>query len=461
MLRRAIPRPGLIVGLSAVAALLVPAAASAQETPVGELGQLVPAHTKHRNRFEQLITGAEQPGPDDKAVLQTFAQWYVFPMTFTQEKRETVPELRGRSSIHDLVDNFDRKIKNHCLPVADNTTNNKEFLKLWTGELIAAFRQVFERLETDRNKNRTAFVGTALLLPSYAKTKQPKFAEYLQGLITDEKMHDVVRLLAVKALRLYGPARAHKKSDDLKEEPELAQVIARDTKRVEALLQFVNRKWDRMDPAAAQFVRRAALRTLAETRVPAMDELQDGKVVAPVAYSLLRVLAPTKDSPNPPPSLTEKCEAALGVALMQAKHIDTYQPEPGLYLLGRFLLELVDEYRKDFANFGGKQFAVGAKKKADRPLTAQPWKVMAERLSKALPELEKGIRDKHPAHPKAVQLVNAAKGFLASMQLHAAISQPPGPLVQATNAFLPAASGGLLFKGNKEYQVQIAPLGGD
>jgi hypothetical protein len=460
MLRRAFPHPGQVVWFSAVAAaLLAPAAVSAQETPVGELGQLVPAHVKHRNRFEQLITGAEQPGPEDKAVLKTFAQWYIFPMTFTQEKRETIPDFKSQSSIRHLVENLDRKIKNHCLPVATNTTNNKEFLKLWTEEMSTAFRTVFAGLEADRNKNRVAFVGTALLLPVYAQTKQPKFAEYLQGLITDEKMHDIVRLYAVKALSQYGPARAHKLSDDFTEEPELPKVIARDTKRVEALLQFADRKWDRMDPAAAQFVRRAALRTLAETRVPAMDVLKDGKVVAPVAYTLLRVLAPAKDYPNPPPSLTEKCEAALGVALMQAKHIDTYQPEPGLYLLGKFLHELVVEYRKDFANFGGKQFAVG-KKKADRPLSAQPWKVMAKRLYDALPELQKGIRDKHPAHAKAVQLADVARGYLAKMQLHVSI-EPPTPLLQATNAFLPAASGGLLFKGNKEYQVQVAPLGGD
>src|SRR5262249_15381151 len=145
---------------------------------------------------------------------------------------------------------------------------------------------------------------------------------------------------AVKALRQYLPARAPRLSDDPDDEgyKALQQTIARDTRRVEVLLKFVNRKWDGMDPVVAQYIRREALQTLADARVPAMNLPKDGKVVAPVAYTLLRFLTPGKDGSNPPPSLSEKVEAATGVLKLDTRWAEGYNPEPGLYLAGQFLM---------------------------------------------------------------------------------------------------------------------------
>src|SRR5205823_9941938 len=136
----------------------------------------------------------------------------------------------------------------------------------------------------------------------------------------------------------------------------------------------VNRKWDG-DPVVAQFIRREAIQTLGETRVPMMNVPEGGKVVAPVAYTLARFLSPGKDGPYPPPSLSEKCEAAIGIFQLDTRGLEGYNVEPGLYLAGKFLHEFTTEYIKDFAIFGGKG---GFKKEKDerKKPPVYPWKFM-------------------------------------------------------------------------------------
>src|SRR5262249_37517868 len=182
---------------------------------------------------------------------------------------------------------------------------------------------------------------------------------------------------------------------------ELQRQIARDTRRVEALLKFLNRKWDG-DPVVAQFIRREAIQTLGATRVPMMNVPKGGKVVAPVAYTLARFLSPGKDGPYPPPSLSEKCEAAIGILQLDTRGLEGYNVEPALYLAGQFLLEFTTEYIKDYAHFGGKLALKKEKDKVERKAPpVLPWKFMGERLAKGLEWLKTGIRDNDPAFAKA------------------------------------------------------------
>jgi hypothetical protein len=450
MVRRTFSRPRLLVWVAAVGAgLLAPPGAWAQGNPIGS-NDVVKAYHEHRNRFEVLLKGEEQPGPDDRAIPDALAQWFIYPMTWTKEKRDTLNDFKGRT-LRDHAAALKLQVETHANPKADK---NQAFMKQWTERMVATFKDAFAKLVPNAKENRVAIVNIALLLPVYAKTRHEGFGEYLESVLADEKQHDVVKLYAVKALREYFipfAARPHKASDDPEDEgyKELQLRIARDTQRVQALLNFVNRKWDGMDPAVAQFIRREAIQTLAEARVPAMD-LRKGKVVAPVAYTLARFLAPGKDGPYPPPSLSEKCEAAIGILQLDTRGLEGYNPEPALYLAGQFLLEFTTEYTKDYAHFGGK---LGVKKDERKTPPVLPWKFMSERLVRGLEFLKSGVRDNHPAFAKAMKLRDKAQQVIAVVRSHGRLESPV-ELQQAVNALAP--KGWELYKGNKEYQVPPA-----
>src|SRR5581483_9253017 len=100
---------------------------------------------------------------------------------------------------------FDRQIKDNAL---SNYPKNAEFLKLFTKRVITAFKGVFDLAATKFKGNQVSIVNAAVLLPSYAKTRQDEFGTYLEDLLKDEKQHAVVKLYAVKAMREFFPARA-------------------------------------------------------------------------------------------------------------------------------------------------------------------------------------------------------------------------------------------------------------
>jgi hypothetical protein len=438
------------------AALLTPLGAAAQGNPIGT-NDVVTAYHKNQNRFEILLKGDEKPGSDDKGVADALAQWFIYPMSWTREKRDKLGDFKGYT-LRDHAIRLDNQVKTHAIP---NATKNQEFMKLWTERMIATFQDAFEKLLPNAKENRVGVVNIALLLPIYARTRDERFEQYLEALLADEKQHDAVRLYAVKALRSYPAARPHKRSDDPDDEnyKELQKQIASDIRRVEALLKFVNRKWDG-DPVVAQFIRREALQTLGETRVPMMNIPQkDGKVVAPVAYTLARFLASGKDGPYPPPSLSEKVEAAIGLLQLDTRGLEGYHVEPGLYLAGQLLLEFTNEYVKDYTKFGGK---LGIKKEKDERKIPPvwPWKFMGERLAKSLEWLKTGIRDNDPAYAKAAALREKAQEIIVLVRSHSAIdTRHTAALQQAVAALQPRSEA--LYEGNKEYKVPLTGPPGD
>src|SRR5438874_1243044 len=101
MVRRAFSRFRLLVWFAAVgAALLAPAGAWAQETRLGSKETTPPAFHKNKPRFEILLKGDEKPGPDDRAVADAASQWFIYPMTWNIEYRNTAADFRGGRTLH-------------------------------------------------------------------------------------------------------------------------------------------------------------------------------------------------------------------------------------------------------------------------------------------------------------------------------------------------------------------------
>ncbi len=443
MPRRALPPVARIVWLSALAAVvlfLVREVAAQQE--FGNHSEIEKAKRENEARFEELIKGEKQPGPDDQAALDAFAQYFVYLVAHPR-----IHLQKGRAK--NITDELARRVKEYAEPDSPYYAKNRKFMEQWTDRLIVALGQVMKSLEVRSNENRVSLVHVAMLLPVYAKAKQEKFGDFLGSVLADEKQHDVMKLYAVKALRAYLPARPSRTSDD-PDDKRLHDTIARDTRRVKSALDFVERKWDTLDAPVARYIRREALQTLAESQVPAM-KVRGGKVELPVAQALLRTLSAGKEGLNPPPSLAEKVEAAIGVCRMKAKLIEDYQPEAGIYLVGRFLVEFITKYREDYTRFGGKK-----EKGAAKVLPALPWKKEADRLEKALKELDTNLMAGTPTHKKALDLASAARIALGGMKSHLPVDVRELELVLPK--LQPGREGGRipLFKGVKGIEVDLS-----
>src|SRR5207249_725537 len=101
-----------------------------------------------------------------------------------------------------------------------------------------------------------------------------------------------------------NPAQAKRKESDLK--------------RVNSLLNFLTRKTPQnVTPDAERFLRRQAIRSLAQTEAPAVEIDKTNKINGPVAYGLLRALARNKEALNPPPTLNDRLEAAIGICMLR------------------------------------------------------------------------------------------------------------------------------------------------
>ena len=132
--------------------------------------------------------------------------------------------------------------------------------------------------------------------------------------------------------------------------------------------------------AAVRFMRREAIVVLAHAGSPAVLVLKKGGVLqGPVAPTLMKVLV--KGELDPPPSLQEKIEAALGLCAMKYPNMDEYDPSVATYLVGRTLLEFIDDYSRELAAIA----AVGPGKKV--PYIA--YRTDARRFHDGLTELAK------------------------------------------------------------------------
>src|SRR5262249_30838088 len=208
-----------------------------------------------------------------------------------------------------------------------------------------------------------------ILLPKLARLEEEEIGDYLAGLVKDPKKHDAIKLWALKGLAAYFPAHewtvVAPKDRDGKEIPEARK--KREVERSNAVIEFLRRNWEsnHADDDAIRYLRREAIKTLAQAQVPAVEITKD-KAVAPVAKTLLKILEP-KNGMNPSPSLQEKVEAAIGICQIKVIPNSLYLPDQGIYLVGTFLVEFANEYINDRSSF------VGGNSKT-RKIPKLPWK---------------------------------------------------------------------------------------
>jgi hypothetical protein len=321
------------------------------------------------NFRSQLARGYKPPLAAD---LDLAARLYVYRMTWDESlTAKTVKEF------NDLID---KEVNGP--PLSGQKGDNTEFKKLWSKALVDRFRELTDLPLLD---NARAILHGAQMFPGLAKMQQEVAAVYLQELIDDKSSRpgqDAIRLYALRALGEMLPVTPWGEPDRafaFKEKVNIEKK-ERDLARIDILTRFILRPAptppnpDTLE--AYRYVRREAIEALAKGGWPAVNSYRENgaKVEGPIALTLMKVLVP--GNLNPPPTLAEKNEAALGLCAIKAT--STYDSKPMLPYVAATLIELNKTYAEDLPNIkaGQAHFA---------------WKIEGARWRKALDALVEPI----------------------------------------------------------------------
>jgi hypothetical protein len=240
-----------------------------------------------------------------------------------------------------------------------------------------------------------ARVNAARTLARLAELAQPELADTLVELLNDSKQGGGVHFYALRGLR------------DLLALPPQDDVPVVDKARVarvaESLVAFLNQKpplderiASREEIDGYRYLRREAIRALAQTRLPAVNNnVLPALVLARVAGNDQRLW--------PAPRLDERLEASIGLARMRpVKEGPTYQPDYAVWQIGLFL--------EAWGN------AANQNRDTRGQLRLRPWKVDAARLAEVLLPLKAEVKVPYVARGVDVanRVLNAvSKGDLA------------------------------------------------
>jgi hypothetical protein len=331
-----------------------------------------------------LITGVHPPqDKEDQKVMEVMAKWYVQRVTLNAINRSNPAEM---AKYHDELE---RELIGPLVnPNSNAPKGNKVFVDQLGKHLAASLKAV---LVLDFDDNRSAILNAALMLPAIARLKQEEVGDLLVELMKDKDRHDIVKLYAAKAMREFFPAHLVVFADDPKNK-EFQLKFKRDSERLQALVNFMKREGpppaDDGQREVTLYLRREAVISLARIGVPALSALKKNAVVeGPAAYELLRVLVKTgKDAYDPPPSLSERVEAAVGLCQLKDPGGDAdYDPRMAIYAVGLCFLDYATEYANDYLKFS-ERYEKNPKGADTTKIPKMPWKIQSERFKQGAKE---------------------------------------------------------------------------
>jgi hypothetical protein len=328
-------------------------------------------------RLRELFSGNDSATKADKKHADAAAQWFLYRLTI---KAYLTPTKDNPNPVERMHDEFHKKVAE--LMDKKNKDEKVEFRKLFAAAVVGSMKNVLASREFKTDPSTV--IHAMQMLPDMARLKQDEVSAYLCELAKDDK-NPVVQLYAIKALKETMPVVLQPDADDFAGVNQHNARKARDIKNVDALKQIIERPVNvtGMTPEeikAVIFIRREAIISLAQAGAPAVVAVPNKKMAASpegaAAHTLMNVLA---GNLQPPATLQEKVEAALGLCSMKYPNMPEYEPQVAVYLVGRTLNEFVTDYGKDWANFT----AGGAGKR----LPYLPYMGDAKRFKAALKEL--------------------------------------------------------------------------
>jgi hypothetical protein len=440
----------LLVWPAALALFLVGAVgqtlAQPRPTMLGALTEIDKAYNAVQPKINRYLTGEKQAsGPTDKEAQEAAtaaAKWFVYRLTCYDKyevDREFLPKIQRA---------FDKDFMFYADKYA---AKNKVFMHMFDQHMIAAMKEL---LAQDFRNAATSQINAAVLLSLLGSYGDEDVGDYLAQVLRDPKIHDAIKVHVLKGLRAFFAALPPRVDPDTVDE----KVRLRDGARVEAVVAFLDRKTpadvtpDEME--AVRYIRREAIKALAQTRIPALL-VYKGTVKTPVALSLMKVLAAEKNDMGPAPSLTEKCEAAIGLCRTKTSVFEQYDPEAAIYLVGKFFLEFATKYHEDEGTFAPSKSAKETREKP--PLL--PWKYQADRLEKALKEFQTTVpAQASPAYKQKLKvMVDHCLPIVGKMKRWEQI-EAPSVLEDALSKMWPSTPALNLFRGVPNLQIQMPAL---
>jgi hypothetical protein len=317
---------------------------------------------KHTSRLSELKNGSKALAEDadfNKEVLAKAANWYVYRLTWDQYHGQGTEEKDKSAGPPLTMNDLVREAQNYLwLESIRKKVQLKppqvEYIHALGKEMNRALRDVFSQ-----NSKPIVRVNAARMLAGIAETGQGEVADTAILLIQNPQESDAVKLYALRALKELFALPASAKTGWNQN---------RETQSIQAVQAYLTRKIDTLptDPQerdAINFVRREAVRALAQTRYATVPTIKDAS--GRTALWLLKVAR--KDGFTPPPSVSEQIEAAMGVCeLTPAKDL---QMDYIAHHIGFAVVDFVNEYSKQRA--GGE----GA---------GMPWKLYSYRVTNAL-----------------------------------------------------------------------------
>lgn len=291
-----------------------------------------------RSKLQYLRDGRFPVGDADKKLLDKAAQFYVYRLT-NHQAQFLKPDSK-QQGINKLVEEALQHIpdvkKRPSKP--DQAQNQQQYLREFSDRLAFHILKLLDKADEP-----IARVNAAIILSKLGETGLEELADPLCKVVEDQGQLDGVRLYAMRGMKNLFDARVAEGFKDDKGEERLI-------KCVKALVDFLKRKptYDAKTATEAErdafrYVRREAVRALGATRLP--EVAKRGTPENRPALELLRVIA--RDGLEPPPSLSERVEAAIAVCHMQTEKFNKYQPEYAAYFIGRLVVDMATQYDKD------------------------------------------------------------------------------------------------------------------
>jgi hypothetical protein len=334
--------------------------------------------SEENNRFTDFRDG-KQPIVDggkterNREILAKAARWYAWRITLPN-----VYETSGENSklVEAMKQAYQQLLLNSNGERMKTPAEQTPYLKEYGKEFTTCLREALSK-----NGTMIVRVNTARLLAAVAVAGYEEVADTLLDLITDPEENGAVKVWAFRGLKelfLQGtPAQS---------------ILApkREQEAIVALIDFINTPAkvaagtppEEVD--AYRFVRREAVRALAQSRYPLVPKVQPGQ--GQTALTLLRVMR--KDGLVPEPSVSEQTEAALGLLRLQGQ--PGYQPDYAAYQIGLFLVDFLSQYNQARAA-GGVGF---------------PFHVAAAKLSDNLEELKTQVKLAAPTDKEAASFID-------------------------------------------------------
>jgi hypothetical protein len=404
-------------------------------------------YAKTSGERRKLYTGEKVPqGKEDDKIMEITARYFIDRVKYDHFKVSS----KEMEKVHKELE--EQLIANLLAP--STAKANRVFVDKLGKHMADRFKEV---LSLDFAGNRITVINAALMLPPVARLKQEDIGDLLAQILKDPKAHDAVKVYAAKAMGEFFPADIMPAGDKGKD-PKVKKKFERDMSRLGALVSFIERKepatTDPGEHDAFIYIRREAIISLAKIGVPALAAIKSkGMVEGPAAYDLLHILLKGKGALDPPATLAERVEAALGLCQIKDTVDVEYDPSVAVYAVGLCFLDYALDYSSDYANLSGRKNLKNIDPNSKIP--TMHWRILSERWMQGVKDLAQSARET-PAKANAPKLEKGTSKIAEAMGKYESIQNDLQPLRQMVESLKPKT--GQLYTKLKGPQIDLDSL---